>query len=106
MKADGVERYGRQQSRVKGRCLLIRSCDAFNCKPYFAIVVDQIEKIRAFILPMDEMINLYPKGKRSYQWRMAPKYLETYKQNPRIVYIEFDYATHSWFTKDKAQNKY
>ncbi len=83
-----------------------RACDAFNCKPYFAIVVDQIEKIRAFILPMDEMINLYPKGRRSYQWRMAPKYIETYKQNPEIVYVEFDYATHSWFTKDTTQDKY
>ena len=80
-----------------------RACTAFNCKPYFAIVVDQIDKIRAFILPMDEMIKLYPKGQKSYQWRMAPKYMEIYRQHPEIVYIEFDYAAHRWFEKENIK---
>lgn len=74
------------------------ACEAFGCIPYFALVVDAGNKIQVFILPMDELLQLFPPGGRAIGWKMLPKYLMEYRQNPKIISFEFTYEIHRWFT--------
>ncbi len=52
-----------------------KACDAFNCTPYFAVVVDEKDKIYAFILPMDHLLKIFPKGNRICAWKITKKIL-------------------------------
>ncbi|MDP2907177.1 MAG: hypothetical protein Q8O03_04515 [Nanoarchaeota archaeon] len=74
-----------------------KACKAFNCIPYFAIVVDEEDKIYAFILSMKELLRLFPKGRRVCAWKMNKKHITQYYNNPNIEIFEFDYKTHSWW---------
>jgi len=73
------------------------ACDAFGCKPYFAIVFDSREKIRVFILSMDEMIRIHPPGKSVSVWPMSKKKVEEYYNNKEIKIFEFSHKTHRWW---------
>jgi Holliday junction resolvase-like predicted endonuclease len=74
-----------------------RACKAFNCTPYFAIVVDEGDKIYAFILPVSEFLQVSPKGQTSCGWKMTPKHIEQYRHNSKIVMFEFSHNTHRWW---------
>ncbi|MFZ1291439.1 MAG: hypothetical protein WAR79_15195 [Melioribacteraceae bacterium] len=73
------------------------ACNAFGCVPYFAIVVDAGDKIIAFILSMAELEKIAPKGQTTCSWKMNPKSLEQYRNNPNITIFEFTHQTHRWF---------
>jgi Holliday junction resolvase-like predicted endonuclease len=73
------------------------ACKAFGCIPYFAIVVDAGDKIIAFILSMAELEKIAPKGQTTCSWKMNPKSLEQYRNNPNIIIFEFTHQTHRWF---------
>lgn len=74
-----------------------KACKAFNCVPYFSIVVDEEDKIYVFILSMKHLLQLFPKGDRIIAWKMNPKHLEGYYKDPEIKICEFNYKTHSWW---------
>jgi hypothetical protein len=74
-----------------------KACKAFNCIPYFAIVVDEEDKIYAFILSMKELLRLFPKGRSVCAWKMNKKHITQYYNNPNIEIFEFNYKTHSWW---------
>ena len=74
-----------------------KACNAFNCVPYFAIVVDEKDKIYAFILSMEHLLKLFPKGNRVCAWKMTRKHIEKYYQDNEIMIFEFNYKTHSWW---------
>jgi len=73
------------------------ACDAFDCKPYFAIVVDRRNKITMFILPMGKLLGLFRRGERSLGWKMTDKDLNEYRKDPDIRSVEFDYETIRWW---------
>ena len=73
------------------------ACKAFGCIPYFAIVVDAGEKITGFILSMQYLLKLFSSGKNVCAWKMKPKYLEKYYQDPAIKIFEFQAATKTWW---------
>ncbi|MBD1999794.1 hypothetical protein H6F88_23500 [Oculatella sp. FACHB-28] len=73
------------------------ACKAFGCTPYFAIVIDSGQNISAFILPMAELLRLFPRGERVSVWKMTPRYLAQYSQNPKIVQFSFSHNIHQWF---------
>lgn len=73
------------------------ACKSFNCVPYFAIVVDEKNKIYGFILSMKKILELFPKGSRTCSWKMRKKHIESYYKDPKIKIFEFDYKTHSWW---------
>jgi Holliday junction resolvase-like predicted endonuclease len=54
------------------------ACEAFGCVPYFAIVVDAADLIRAFILSMEHLLRLFPPTATSVGWKMTPKHLAAY----------------------------
>jgi hypothetical protein len=73
------------------------ACEAFGCVPYFAIVVDRKDKIMMFILSMEKVLGLFPRGKTASAWRMTDEYLNKYSKDPDIRSVEFDYETIRWW---------
>ncbi len=74
------------------------ACHTFECVPYFAIVVDEACKIYSFIIPMTELLELFPKRVTSSSWKMTPKHIEEYRNNPKIMMFEFTHSIHRWWT--------
>ena len=52
------------------------ACKAFSCVPYFAIVVDEKDKIHSYILSKEHLLELFPKGKSYCSWKMTQKHFE------------------------------
>jgi hypothetical protein len=78
---------------------VIKACEAFGCLPYFAILIDREDSIIIFILSMEKLLKLFPKGKSVSVWKMGDTYLENYKNDKEIIIIEFKYSTLKWWTK-------
>jgi len=74
------------------------ACKAFGCVPYFAIVVDAEDTIRAFILPMAHLLELFPKGKTASGWKMTKRYLKKYAQDPEIKSFVYKTETEKWWS--------
>ena len=73
------------------------ACDAFECEPYFAIVVDAADTIRAFLMPMSHLLQVSPMRKTASGWRMTKKALESYYSDPAIKIFELDTKTVNWW---------
>ena len=78
------------------------ACQAFGCVPYFAVVVDGGDTIRAFIVPMKRLLELFPKGKTGTGWKMSAHYLKRYAHDPEIMTFDFKTKTTKWWTANKA----
>jgi 4-oxalocrotonate tautomerase family enzyme len=76
-----------------------KACAAFCCVPYFAIVVDAGDILRAFILPMDRLLELFPKGKRASGWKMTESHLDSYAEDSDIMSFEFRSKTTRWWSQ-------
>lgn len=76
------------------------ACRAFGCKPYFAIVVDGGDTLRAFILSMDHLLRLYPKGKSAIGWKMKDRNLKDYESDPEIMSFEFKIKPMRWWMEN------
>jgi Holliday junction resolvase-like predicted endonuclease len=73
------------------------ACKAFGCVPYFAIVVDAADIIHGFILSMDYLLKIFPKGKSASCWKMTESYLKKYVNDPQIWTFEFRTKTTKWW---------
>ena len=73
------------------------ACEAFRCVPYFAMVVDAGEIVRAFILPMKKLLSMFPKGKAVVNWKMRAQYLARYASDRDIMSFEFTTRTTRWW---------
>lgn len=73
------------------------ACKAFGCIPYFAVVVDEENKIYGFITPMKHLLKLFPKQKEVVGWKMGKKWLDRYKADPKIKMFEFNHKTPRWW---------
>jgi len=82
------------------------ACKAFGCLPYFAVVVDAGDTIRAFIVPMKRLLVLFPKGKRGTGWKMSDHYLRQYAEDPEIMAFEFRAKTTRWWTANNPLQRY
>lgn len=74
-----------------------KACKAFGCVPYFAIVVDEKDKIYCFILSMEKLLRMFPERKTMAAWKMGDRYLKKYYRDKEIKIFEFSYKTHSWW---------
>lgn len=74
-----------------------KACKAFNCVPYFALVIDEADRIYCFILSMKKLLRMYPKGRKVCAWKMGKKQIQDYYNDPGIKIFEFNYKTHSWW---------
>lgn len=75
-----------------------KACNAFNCEPYFAMVVDEKDAISVFILSMEHLLELFPKGKRVCSWKMNKTHLDKYFQDKKIMIFSLIYKAHNWWT--------
>lgn len=73
------------------------ACQAFNCTPYFAIVVDRGDEILVFILSMQKLLTMFPPGERVSAWKMREKWLNQYFTDPEIQIIRFKHETVKWW---------
>lgn len=73
------------------------ACQAFGCTPYFAIAIDGGQNISAFLLPMAELLKIFPRGERVSVWKMTPPYLAQYNKSPNIIQFSFSHAIQQWF---------
>jgi len=73
------------------------ACEAFACKPYFAIVIDEENKIKVFILTMEKLLAYFPMRKSVVGWKMSKKWIKTYNNDTEIIKIEFEYNTKDWW---------
>lgn len=73
------------------------ACKAFGCVPYFAIVVDAGDTIRAFILSMSHLLECCPQRKRAAGWKMTGDDLGRYSEDPAIKSFEFKTQTGCWW---------
>jgi hypothetical protein len=80
-----------------------KACTAFNCVPYFAIMVDEESKIHIFILSKDKLLRMFPRGERVIAWKMTKKHVYSYKADDEIKIIELNYDVINWWKKKKSR---
>jgi len=68
------------------------ACKAFGLEPYYAIVVDGVKRLRAFITPIESLIELAPPKSGLCRWRMTAKALAGYERNPLVAVLRWDEA--------------
>ena len=73
------------------------ACKAFECIPYFAIVVDAAGSVRAFITSMRHLLELFPPTQTGVGWKMNPKHLNRYYDDPQVMIFEMKVKTHRWW---------
>ena len=73
------------------------ACKAFRCVPYFAIVIDEKDKIHSYILSMEYLLELFPKGKSYCSWKMTKEHFEKHKRDKNIKNFEFTCKTPNWW---------
>jgi Holliday junction resolvase-like predicted endonuclease len=72
------------------------ACQAFNCIPYFAIVVDEEDTIRVFIISKDRLLACCPMRKLAAGWKMTARDLKRYAEDSEIKAFEFKTKTARW----------
>jgi|ERR1700722_2234108 len=77
------------------------ACNAFGCRPYFAIVVDANPTIRIFITSMEHVLDMYPIKKANSGWRMSPNALTAYANDDKIMSFELEIKPGNWWKPSK-----
>ena len=75
------------------------ACKSFNCKPYFAIVIDEAASITTFILSQEHLVEISPPGKDVISWKMKQNNLAQYEIDPEIKTFKFSTATGNWWNE-------
>jgi hypothetical protein len=78
------------------------ACDAFGCVPYVAIVIDDKETIRVFMLGFDHLMTLC-KTESGVNWRMREPHVSKYTTDPEIKIFEFKSSIVSWWSESGTQ---
>ena len=73
------------------------ACSAFNCVPYFAVVVDAGDTVRVFITSVSHALELYPLTASGSGWRMSPVHLAKYASDPQIMSFELQIKHGRWW---------
>ena len=84
--AEGINLLRKEDHKIE------LACQAFHCVPYVAVVADQGEFVRAFLLPLKHARTLAPGG----SWGMTPKKVVRYKQDPAIESFELESRHGDW----------
>lgn len=73
------------------------ACEAFGCVPYYAIVVDEGEVIRAFVLSLKHLETINGADGEVGYWRMNNENLTRYANDPEIKGFELRVTVPSWW---------
>jgi Holliday junction resolvase-like predicted endonuclease len=83
---------GRPEDLVKVEA----ACCAFQCVPYFAIVVDAAQRISVFLVSKAHLDRLYPGRSGMISWSMTPGWLTKYLTDPQIESLGFSINSELW----------
>lgn len=72
------------------------ACTAFQCIPYFAIVVDAAQRVSVFLISRAHLQHLYPDRPGMVSWSMAPGRVKEYLADPLIQSIGFSTTSEAW----------
>jgi Holliday junction resolvase-like predicted endonuclease len=73
------------------------ACEAFDCVPYFAIVVDADSIIRVFITTTEHFLELFPLTSGGGSgWKMSDAHLAQYASDPKVAAFELRADTEKW----------
>jgi len=81
--------------------LLQNACDEFLCTPYFALVIDDVDKIYVYLLTMKKLLSLYrfkdvselkedSNGEKRINWKMTQKWIDQYEKDDDIMKIIYN----------------
>lgn len=73
------------------------ACKAFDCKPYFALVIDEEDTIKVFVLSKDKLLSYFPMGQGVIAWKMTKAWIDKYNVDNEIIKIDFQYKTKNWW---------
>jgi hypothetical protein len=80
-----------------------RACEAFRCKPYYAIVADTGDRIRIFLLSKEHFMVVAKQGKGTVHWGMSKKYIDQYRNDPAIKCVELTISVGCWWNEPRRQ---
>jgi hypothetical protein len=73
------------------------ACEAFDCNPYFAFVVDAENLLRVFIVSMPKLLTIFPPTDWASYWKMSKTFLESYEMDPEIIMFELKSQIIHWW---------
>lgn len=73
------------------------ACRAFDCTPYFAIVIDAADRVRTWLLPMQHLRKISPPGRAVATWKMTNAALARYEADPVIKAFELKTLRTRWW---------
>ena len=73
------------------------ACDAFGCEPYFAMVVDESDRIDVYVLTAKLLQEIHPQRERVSSWKLSARWRKTYEDHRGIVKFSFASKTDHWF---------
>jgi Holliday junction resolvase-like predicted endonuclease len=73
------------------------ACEAFGCEPYLALVIDEADIIRVYILSKDLLFHYHPMCETNVGWKMTKKWMETYAKDDRIIKFELKHKIIRWW---------
>ena len=95
-RAPGTEASSVNIGRPADLSKVTAACSAFQCVPYFAIVVDATPRMSVFLLSKEHLERLYPDRTGLISWSMTPSRVKQYLADPSIRSLEFVIASASW----------
>jgi Holliday junction resolvase-like predicted endonuclease len=72
------------------------ACKAFGLEPYLALVIDDKNSSKIFILSLDKFVELH-KPKKQMIWYMGKKWMAKYLKDEEIKIVEFNHNIKSWW---------
>ncbi len=73
------------------------ACEAFNCVPYYAIVIDAGNITRVFLMRMEHLLKLFPASASASGWKMSKKHIAQYYADPEIKIFEMEAKVANWW---------
>lgn len=73
------------------------ACASFHCVPYFAIVIDAGNLLRAYIMSKQHLLVVCPPTPSGIAWKMTPAHVSQYEEDPHIMAFEFQSQTKRWW---------
>jgi hypothetical protein len=71
------------------------ACRPFDCAPYVAIVVDRLDLICCYLMPLDHLETIAG-GKATRTWAMSDDFLSARRADPQIQWFELKLHGSRW----------
>lgn len=98
-RAPGTETSSVNIGHPQDLAKVVAACRAFQCVPYFAVVVDATPRISVFLLAKEHLERLYPNRTGMIAWSMTPSRVKQYVADSSIRTLDFVIHSENWLGK-------